>query len=29
MKKITFFLLLFPFIVFSQDDLLGELKQEY
>ena len=28
MKKITFFLLLFPFIVFSQDDLLGELNEE-
>ncbi len=27
MKNITFFLLLFPFIVFSQDDLLGELKR--
>ena len=28
MKNITFFLLLFPFIVFSQDDLLGELNDE-
>ena len=28
MKNITFFLLLFPFIVFSQDDLLGELNEE-
>ena len=28
MKKITFFLLLFPFIVFSQDDLLSELEQD-
>ena len=28
MKNITFFLLLFPFILFSQDDLLGELNEE-
>jgi hypothetical protein len=28
MKNITFFFLLFPFIIFSQDDLLGELNEE-
>jgi len=27
MKKIIFYLLLFPFFVFSQDDLLGELNE--
>ena len=27
MKKIMFYLLLFPLFVFSQDDLLGELNE--